>query len=311
MKLTDYNAMSKILGQASQILECIPSQTWDCFQQPAVTWQLQAMEHLSSIYTPALDNSVAKGLSEFMEKSAPMALDSSMSIAISESMAGFTPFVLDDWVPKGISEAMTNFHSVFLDNPAARSIQDSFGMISDIATSIPSLTEQIRPEQDRYLRFSQNLMDSLDRVLERSRAWVLSEEPEECEHSVSPAPAQKAASLITFDRALALLSLLISLLAFLVTLQPNTQLDEQIEQNERIIAIQEEQLELERQNTQELQELTQDLSELIVELHGQIQAQSQQIEALREQLQDTGELPETPTHSAQPNGLNQNADTQD
>ena len=186
----------------------------------------------------------------------------------------------------------------------SQSITNSLNVISEIADSMSVLLEQGFEISARYVRFSKDLQENLVNVFDRSVDFTPPEWRSECEDILSPSHTRKAVHLLTFDRAIALLGLLISLFSFLITQLPDTQLDELIEQNEQIITAHREELELERQRTEQLQDLVQDLSDVIVELHEQIQTQSQQIEAPGEQLQGTDDLPEPPAHHSQPNSLN-------
>ena len=186
----------------------------------------------------------------------------------------------------GLSDTLAELNS--------QSITDSLNIVSEIADSMSVLLEQVLEVSDRYIRFSKDLRENLANVFDSSVDFASPEWRSECEGILLPSPTRKAVPFLTFDRAVALLGLLISLFSFLVTQLPDAQLDELIDQNEQIVTAQREELELEQQRTEQLQDLVQDLSDVIVELHEQLQMQSQQIEALGEQLQDTDDLPEPP-----------------
>lgn len=218
--------------------------------------------------------------------------------------------IIDQFSNPGYAQMMADLSDT-LAELNSQSMTDSLNIVSEIADSMSVLLEQVLGVPDRYIRFSKDLRENLANVFNSSVDFTPPEWRSECEGILSPSPARKAVPFLTFDRAVALLGLLISLFSFLVTQLPDAQLDELIDQNEQIITAQSEELELERQRTEQLQDLVQDLSDVIVELHEQIQTQSQQIETLGEQLQGADDLPESPAHRSQPNSLNQDADTQD
>lgn len=239
-----------------------------------------------------------EGLSEALRQ-ASQALESLpqqvLDIIDQLSNPGYTQMMAD------LSDTLAQLNS--------QSITKSLNIVSDIADSMPILLEQLLGVSDRYIRFSKDLQEDFFTVFDSSADFTTPEWRSECEGILSPSPTRKTLPFLTFDRAVALLGLLISLFTFLVAQLPDAQLDELIDQNEQIITAQREELELERQRTEQLQDLVQDLGDVIVELHEQIQTQSQQIEALGEQLQDADDLPKPPVNHSQPNGLNQDANT--
>lgn len=241
-----------------------------------------------------------EGLSETLRQTS-QALDSLPQQVLDIINQFSTPGYMQ--IMKDLSDTLAEINS--------QALVPSMEMISAIADSMADLRVQILGCSDRYISFSQALQESLSNVLDSSVDFTPPEWRSDYECILSPTPTRKAVPFLTFDRAVALLSLLIALFSFLTTQLPDSQLDELIDQNEQIITAQSEELELERQRTEQLQDLVQDLSDVIVELHEQIQTQSQQIEALGEQLQGADDLPESPAHRSQPNSLNQDADTQD
>ena len=275
MNTKEYDDFSDMPGQISKILESFSQSTLEIINQLPALWHPRMLGDFSDTL-------------------------SSINNLISAS------FVID-----GIADRLLEAVDILNSLNWSNAMRNALDAIPAITASISSFAEQTCQIPEGYIRLSQELVDRLNEMVEQSGDWISLELTEEEEHPLSPAPIQKVTPLVTFDRAVALLGLLLSLLSFVVTQLPNPQLDEQIEQNERLITIQEEQLESERQRTEQLQELAQDLSGIIVELHNEIQAQSQQIEALREQLQDAGDLPEPPAHSDEPSGLDQDADAQD
>lgn len=275
MKPNQCDAISKSLNQFSRIVESLPQETLDIIEHLSGSPYYQIMNDLSDMWAKmdfsSLTASISEAMVDLRHKSAP------------------------------------NFDFSALTAP----ITEAANSLSAIVSSMSALSEQASQIPDGYIQLSQGLLDDLDRVCTQSRELGVPEWQDEHEQPLSPVPMEKGAPLITIDRAIALLSLLWAIFTFLVTQLPNAQLDELIQQNERLIDVQEEQLTLERQRTEQFQNLAQNLSDVIVELRDEIQAQGQQIEALREQLQNNGELPDMTAHGTEPGSLEQDTDPQD
>lgn len=93
---------------------------------------------------------------------------------------------------------------------------------------------------------------------------------------------------MTFDRAVNLFAALLALLSVLFGLLPDSQLQQIIEQNGRIIERQEEQLELDRKRDEDYQELI----EFIQGVQDTVICFGERLEPLGEQLEEFGELVE-------------------
>ena len=149
--------------------------------------------------------------------------------------------MLDDLV-----DTLNKMNSLDLTAP----ISETTDNLSAIVSSMSTLSKQASQIPDVYIQLSQDLMDDLDRVYAQSRELGIPDWQDEHEQPLSPVPTEKGAPLITIDRAITLLSLLCAILSIVIALLPNAQLDELIQQNERLIDVQEEQLTLERQRTE-------------------------------------------------------------
>lgn len=113
---------------------------------------------------------------------------------------------------------------------------------------------------------------------------------EEFIEAVPDASHEKRKTFLTIDRAIALLGLLITIYTAIIAQLPNPQLTEISQQNEQIIAIEEERLELERQQTELLEDIADNLRDVIIDLNEQIETQTEQFDILSNQPEDTGDL---------------------
>lgn len=109
------------------------------------------------------------------------------------------------------------------------------------------------------------------------------------EPSLLPLPeeARTKKSWWTFDRVLALLSLLITIYFGILQSLPNKQLSEMVEQKNEIIENQEEELEELKESNQQIREILQNLTDSISDL-------TEELDTLREQPDTSGDVGDDP-----------------
>ena len=121
---------------------------------------------------------------------------------------------------------------------------------------------------------------------------------------------KKRKTFLTFDRAIALLELLIALYTAIISQLPSAQPAEVSQQNERLISIEEERLELERQRTELLEDIADNLRDIIVDFNEQIEAQTEQFDIFGKQPEDVDDLDIPKNQDSKADCQKDNADTE-
>lgn len=111
-----------------------------------------------------------------------------------------------------------------------------------------------------------------------------------------PEEAKTKKSWWTFDRALTLLSLLITIFFAILQSLPDDQLEEIIKQNEEIIENQQVEIEAVRESNQELREILQDLSESIADLTEELDTIREQADAVGDAAESADDVPDGESH---------------
>lgn len=155
-----------------------------------------------------------------------------------------------------------------------------------------------------------DMAEYLSTVLDAAKSYLPEDSAEEYAEIVQPSPDTRKAKILTFDRAVTLLGLLVSLYTLIVTLLPHPQLTKIAEQNERLIAIEEERLELDRQQTERLEDIADNLSDIIIYLGEQIEPRTEQTDILSDRAEDTDNLDIPPSQDTQPDSQYQDTDTE-
>jgi hypothetical protein len=125
-----------------------------------------------------------------------------------------------------------------------------------------------------------SILDTLADALEQAAPYLPPETKEECKNAVLP--KLKSKRKLTLSDALAILSLLVTILFGIISSVPDKQMERIIAQNEIIIEQQEELI--------QLQEEDKDLLDTLNTLSDSINLLSDEIELLREELESSGNL---------------------
>lgn len=189
----------------------------------------------------------------------------------------------------------------FLQTDTFASSLDALDRLSNIA--VPPLLDEIE--------LSCELAERISAIISVADCYIPEELHQECVEAVPDIPQEKRKTFLTFDRAIALLGLLIALYTGIVAQMPNPQLTEISEQNERIIAIEEDRLELERQQAEILEEIANNLRDVIVDLNDQIEAQVERPDILGDLTEDTDDLDVLPSQASEADRQEDNADAKD
>ena len=112
-----------------------------------------------------------------------------------------------------------------------------------------------------------------------------------------PEEARAKKSWWTFDRVLALLSLLVTIYFGILQSLPSEQMSEMIEQNNEIIENQEEELEELRESNQQIREILQNLTDSISDLTEELDALREQPNALHDVGDDSNNLADSEAHA--------------
>lgn len=189
--------------------------------------------------------------------------------------------------------------------------QSSLSQITNICNSLEQIASYSAVTSPVDVLIPSDLLSRISNVLLETEPYIKEDIQEECvEILPDEEPAAQGFSL-NLKRALSLLNFLLALFSLIVQLLPNSQLEEIAEQNEQLIASQEEQLELERKQAATLEEIAQNLSEVIVDLNKQIELQRQQIESFGEQSNDFDNLSDSADQNANADGQQQNDNPED
>ena len=191
------------------------------------------------------------------------------------------------------------------------SLQTSLDQIANIRSSLEQFAIHSAAISPPDVLIPPDLLSRISNALSDTEPYMAEDVQEECVVILpDKAPTTHGCS-ISFDRAMALLNLLLAILGLIIQLIPDSQLGEIAEQNEQIIAIQEERLELEKQQAAALEDIAQNLGEIIVDLNQQIETQRQQIESLSEQRDDLNNLTDSVDQNTNTDDQQQNDNFED
>lgn len=183
----------------------------------------------------------------------------------------------------------------------------SFAQISDICGQISNTITQT---QLNNIILSYEFSERLSSAIAASTSYISEDLQEKCDTIVPSVPQEKRETFLSFDRAIALLSFLISLYMLIVSQMPDPQLTQLAEQNDRLITIEEERLELERQQAEHLENIANNLGSVIIDLNEQIETQRQQSDILCDQIQDVDNLTDFPEQESETDSLQQDTDSE-
>lgn len=133
----------------------------------------------------------------------------------------------------------------------------------------------------------QTLLNSLSMTLEQVEPYLPSEEKEQCEAVIKPQITANPCKRLTLSDALSILSILLSILFFVLGSMPDDQAERIIQQQNKIIANQEAEIAQLRKEDQTLLDTLNSLSDSINLL-------TNEIELLRDELEDPDGLLDSP-----------------
>jgi hypothetical protein len=137
-----------------------------------------------------------------------------------------------------------------------------------------------------------SILDTVTDALEYAEPYLPPETKEECKNTVLP--KLKSSRKLTLSDALAILSLLVTILFGILSSTPDEQMDRIIAQNERIIEQQAELIQLQKEDKA--------LLDTLDSLSDSINLLSDEIELLREELESSGNLGNSPDQPDTENG---------
>ncbi|MCI8916233.1 MAG: hypothetical protein HFF26_06160 [Oscillospiraceae bacterium] len=195
---------------------------------------------------------------------------------------------------QSLASACTAYSSFSPAVEAISQLQEKILWLSDINYSgVETTLRSFIHAQDHLLNtvvFSSNtacqtLMNSLSMVLEQVEPYLPPEEKEQCESVIKPQITAKPCKRLTLSDALSILSILLSILFFVLGSMPDDQAERIIQQQNKIIANQEAEIVQLRKEDQVLLDTLDSLSDSINLL-------TDEIELLRDELEDLSDLPD-------------------
>lgn len=152
---------------------------------------------------------------------------------------------------------------------------------------------QTPPLSDFYINLafpSQAILDQLCETLSRVEPYLPSEEQEKCETIIKPQLKEKTHTRLTLSDALSILSILLSVLFFVLGSMPDDQAERIIQQQDKIIANQEAEI-------AQLREEDQALLDTLDSLSDSINLLANEVELLRDELEDSDGFPNSPSQT--------------
>lgn len=150
----------------------------------------------------------------------------------------------------------------------------------------------------------QELLGSLADTLTQVEPYLPQEEKERCESVIRPKLSEKSRTRLTLSDALSILSILLSILFFVLGSMPDDQAERIIQQQDEIIANQEAEI-------AQLREEDQALLDALDSLSGSINLLTDEIELLRDELGDPDDLPNSPSQANPGDPQQDDSDAQD
>ena len=197
-----------------------------------------------------------------------------------------------------ISEILEKVAQLYCDPPHLKLLENmsekftflqSNAFVSALDASV-HISDAVAPSLLNRIEISYELAERISNIVSNAASYI----PEDIHEAyIETAPdvlGEKPNTFLTFDRAIALLGLLITLYTAIVTQLPNPQLTKISQQNEQLISIEEKRLELERNQTEMLEDIADHLRDVIVDLNEQIEVQTEQFDIFSKQTENAGNL---------------------
>lgn len=205
--------------------------------------------------------------------------------------------------------------SASVDNPVHSSIKNAISTMNDsfvsmqlglspalhnaITTACQWLSDYNLNSITNSIIISPEIAERLSAAITASQSYLTETQQEKYTDIILPHPTERKATFLTFDRAVSLLGLLIGLYTLIVTSMPNSQLTRISEQNDKLIAIEQERLDLERQQTEHLENIANNLGDIIIYLGEQIEAQGDQFNVRGNQIDSANDTDEPPSKNSE------------
>lgn len=148
------------------------------------------------------------------------------------------------------------------------------------------------------------LLESLSSTLDRVEPYLPPDDREKCETIIKPQLKEKTHTRLTLSDALSILSILLSILFFVLGSMPDDQAERIIQQQNKIIANQEAEI-------AQLREDDQALLNALDSLSNSINLLTDEIELLRDKLKDSDDLPDSPGQTDPGEPQQDDSNTQD
>lgn len=150
----------------------------------------------------------------------------------------------------------------------------------------------------------QSLLNSLADTIAQVEPYLPQEEREKCERVIRPKLSKESRTRLTLSDALSILSILLSILFFMLGSMPDDQAERIIQQQDKIIANQEAEIAHLREEDQALLDALDSLSDSINLLTDEIELLRDKIEASDDPSDDSGQV--DPGKAQQDDGDTQN-----
>lgn len=143
--------------------------------------------------------------------------------------------------------------------------------LSDLKEAVASMFEQIIDQATLDFSLQDSLVDLITHAIEVSIPYIPKQQQPEYQDELILKLSEHTSKRFTPSDLLGLFNLLISVLAIVLTLMPDPQLDKIAAQNERLIEVEEERLNLERERADQFDDVVQALTDAIIPLYNQIE----------------------------------------
>lgn len=182
----------------------------------------------------------------------------------------------------------------------------AFAQIGKQMQSVTGFGNATQRAQSKEVTIPADLAVRLTETFEASRRVAPQYVPPSEELAQISEAGKRKPITMTFDRAVNLFAALLALLSVLLGLLPDSQLQQIIEQNGRIIEQQEEQLELGRKRDEDYQELIefiQGVQDTVICFGERLDPLGEQLEELGELVENLGDSPDSARQEEDANGL--------
>lgn len=232
-----------------------------------------------------------------------------LSSAIS-NMAEPYPFIVHKRLEalNGLNSFLASYQS----NIATVSSQASHIWCNQMSASVLQFSDYLKQACSPSVSLSFELANSISSAIAAAQPYLPPKQREECEEVLLPALKEPEKKPFSAESLFRLIEFLMALIPFLFSLLPDPQLEQIIEQNDRLIAIEEERLESEHRQAETLDDLK-DIAEALLDaaerLGEQVQTQAEQMDVLADEVEGMNHSVILPGQSGQTHRLEQEPDT--